>query len=334
MKKKLILIISVLFLSLTACNEKTKKEIMLPNITGKPGEVVVVIENHLWKSTVGDSLKDILLQPCIGLPQEEALFSLVNIPSDNFGRLLKTNRNVIVTKIAYSVPETEIRLKKNVWAKPQTVLYISAPDTFAFIELIGRNKEKITNIFLTAEKDILTNNAKKFADINIADNLKSKHKIGLHIPKGYSLDVNKKDFVWLEKATTETTLGIFVYYYDYKDTVQFSKDFLIAKRDSILKVNVPGSDPGSYMTTEHDFPVYYNEFMNDNRYMVEMRGWWELEKGFMGGPFVSLSTVDQKNNRIVTVEGFVFAPKFEKRNYIRELEGIISTLWFPAEKGE
>ena len=53
-----------------------------------------------------------------------------------------------------------------------------------------------------------------------------------------------------------------------------------------------------------------------------------MENGFMGGPFVSLTTLDKKRNRVVTIEGYVFAPKFKKRDYIKEVEAIIYSTKF------
>jgi hypothetical protein len=46
----------------------------------------------------------------------------------------------------------------------------------------------------------------------------------------------------------------------------------------------------------------------------------------MGGPFVSLSTVDEERRELITVEGFVYAPQFNKRDYLRELEAIVFSL--------
>ncbi len=46
----------------------------------------------------------------------------------------------------------------------------------------------------------------------------------------------------------------------------------------------------------------------------------------MGGPFVSLSVVDVKRDRIVTVEGFVFAPGKSKMNLVRQVEAVIYSL--------
>ena len=54
----------------------------------------------------------------------------------------------------------------------------------------------------------------------------------------------------------------------------------------------------------------------------------------MGGPFVSHSRVDEKNNRVITVEGFVYAPEKMKRGLMRRLEGSLYTLLLPDEEAE
>jgi hypothetical protein len=50
----------------------------------------------------------------------------------------------------------------------------------------------------------------------------------------------------------------------------------------------------------------------------------------MGGPFVSLSCVDGTGTRLVTVEGFVYAPQFDKREYMRELEALVFSMRMDA----
>ena len=80
------------------------------------------------------------------------------------------------------------------------------------------------------------------------------------------------------------------------------------------------------MTTVSDLPVFRKEFSLNKQYAVELRGLWELENDYMGGPFVSFTTLDKKRNRIITVEGFVFAPRYDKHNYIRKLEAILYSL--------
>ncbi len=48
----------------------------------------------------------------------------------------------------------------------------------------------------------------------------------------------------------------------------------------------------------------------------------------MGGPFVSYTFTPPANSDIITVEGFVYAPRFDKRNYVRHLEAILSSINF------
>jgi hypothetical protein len=59
-----------------------------------------------------------------------------------------------------------------------------------------------------------------------------------------------------------------------------------------------------------------------------MRGLWKLEGDFMGGPFYSMTFLDERTGNLVTIDGFAYAPYFDKREYIREVEAIIKTLKF------
>jgi len=52
---------------------------------------------------------------------------------------------------------------------------------------------------------------------------------------------------------------------------------------------------------------------------------WEVKKDFMAGPFVNYKVKDEKNDRWIIVEGFAFAPSLNKRDYMFELNTIISS---------
>ena len=52
----------------------------------------------------------------------------------------------------------------------------------------------------------------------------------------------------------------------------------------------------------------------------------------MGGPFVSLTRVDELNNRLVTVEAFVYAPSRPNRNLIKRVEAALYTLQLAHEE--
>jgi hypothetical protein len=46
----------------------------------------------------------------------------------------------------------------------------------------------------------------------------------------------------------------------------------------------------------------------------------------MGGPFISFIIDDVKNDRVIHIDGFVYAPQFKKRDYIRQLEAILHSI--------
>lgn len=64
-----------------------------------------------------------------------------------------------------------------------------------------------------------------------------------------------------------------------------------------------------------------------------MRGFWDVEGDFMGGPFVSYTTVDTATDRVFTLDCYVYSPKLPKRNYMREVEHLLHLVKFPAATG-
>jgi hypothetical protein len=101
---------------------------------------------------------------------------------------------------------------------------------------------------------------------------------------------------------------------------------IIAVRDSVLKENVPGPKEGTYMTTEYLFEPVSRPLNLNGKYSVLTRGLWKTENYFMGGPFMSLTTTSANDQKVICVSGFVFAPKFDKREYIREIEAMLRSV--------
>jgi hypothetical protein len=46
----------------------------------------------------------------------------------------------------------------------------------------------------------------------------------------------------------------------------------------------------------------------------------------MGGPFVSYSMLSPDGKDIIDVVGFVYAPRFNKRDYLMQVEGICNSV--------
>ncbi|MBU0764629.1 MAG: DUF4837 family protein, partial [Bacteroidetes bacterium] len=315
---------------ITSCNSP---DYTLPNVTGKAGEVVLVIEDNDWNSDVGIKLREVFLEEYPELPQSEPCFDLVNIPVKAFTSIFKTHRNLVLLDISSKHDRASVKAKQNVYARPQTVVTIAAPDRAAAASLLAEKKVFLQDLIANAERQRIIENYKTYEVRSLREDLEKKHHLSLYFPKGYSPGPDSLQFVWITYETPITSQGVFVYYYEYTDTNIFNLDTLINIRDSVLKNFVPGPLPNTYMQTEreNDRPVFTEYYLN-GRYIAEIRGLWRVEGDYMGGPFISFSTVDEKRNRVVTVEGYVYAPKYEKRNYLRQVEAILHTLAFPDEE--
>lgn len=125
-------------------------------------------------------------------------------------------------------------------------------------------------------------------------------------------------------------MNFVMYSYPYTDKETFTKEYFVNKRDSVMKVNIPGEREGMYMATDSMF-VDVENIMVKGEYAQEVRGLWQMEGDMMGGPFVSHVRVDRPNGRVVVVEAFIYSPDKLKRNLMRQMEASLYTLRLPNE---
>lgn len=330
--KRIISNLTVVFvfsLVLISCHDHGAK---METISGKSGEVVVVIGKETWKGQVGSLIREVLAQPQSSLPQEEPMLNLIDVPPDAFISLFKSHRNILTVKISSAFTEPKVEFANDTWAYPQAVINIQANSPENFEELFKANSDKILAFFLKAEKDRLKMTYKNSYEKGVYKTLLDEFHIKLYIPTGFNIVKKDSDFVWIRYDTPLITQNILVYTYPYDSDSIFTRKYQLIKRNLVTKANVHGPLPGSYMTTEMDLPQDYNILKYSGNYASEMRGLWRVENDFMGGPFISLSVLDASRRRIVTVEGNVYAPKKDKRNYLRQLEAMVYSLEFPSQK--
>ncbi len=310
----------VVFITLTSCH--TKQD-MLPNSGGKPGEVIVVIEKNVWNSTVGEQLKKTLMVDYPALPQDEPTFLLYPIPFANFNDIFQANRNIIKVTFNPNSDSMFYRIGRNRWAKPQLIIELVAKNIQQMTELIEKEGNNIKELMLIEERSRLMKVYEKFREKTLILPLK-KFNIDMIIPKGYRLNIDTTQFIWISAETPYMSQGLFIYSIPYIDTSQFQTHVLITVRDSVLKRYIPGPLDGTYMTTEHLYPFVEKRFALNNRFTSEIRGLWKIENDFMGGPFVLLATVH--NNQMIITEGYVYAPKDDKKNYVWQIEAILYSI--------
>lgn len=301
-------------------------QVLHKNITGKAGELVVVISDDSWNGKPGELLRRTLAQPNASLPQQEPLFNLVNVPHAGFKSIFRSTRNILQTSISSNVDTVGVVIKDDVWAYPQATVEIKAKNAEQFAEIFNANSDLILSYFLSAEKERLTLNYAKYYEKGVYNVLNDKFGVTMKVSPGFEIVDQQQDFIWFKFETPEISQGIVLYTLPYVSDSTFTVDFLVSARDSILKANVPGPTKGSYMSTEKSFDQVFNIFEHNGNYASEMRGLWRVENDFMGGPYISIAVLDASKQRVVVAFGYVYAPSKDKRNFLRQVEAMIYSL--------
>ena len=323
-------------LALISCSEDKRKKALLPNISGHAGEVIVVIDKGDWEGAVGTILRDTLGQDCKFLPQREPLYSLVNVIPSGFTNMFQIHRNIIVVNIKNDVTEPGVKLRQDIWAKPQIVISIDAKSSAEAVELIKDNSRLIISALEQAERDRLIANHKRYEERSIAEAVTKMIGGSPHFPSGYKLRKQTEDFIWISYDIQYVTQGILIYKYPVVEGENMmSLDNILAENAKMLKANVPGMFEGTYMMTS-EFARPSLEYLRfRGRDFAELRGFWEVYNDYMGGPFVAQTFYSKDGKYMIFMEGFVYAPKYDKRTYLRQVESILYSFeWAKEDKKE
>lgn len=304
---------------------------VMRNATGFAYEIVVTMDKAAWDGPAGKAIKSELTSAVQGLPSAEPAFKVTYASPDHFDGLLTYVRNILIVKIDKSVyTKVSLSYDKDRWAKNQVVMTLTAPSAEAITEYVDANPRSISNFFTKVESKRTIGLLDKEYSSVVMEHLKNAFDVSLKVPANMTYFRDTTGFFWASNNANTGRTDIVVYDFPYTDPNTFTGDFLIAKRDSVMKANMPGKFPNSYMSTNKELVTYTPETIN-GKYSGVLRGLWQMEGDMMGGPFVSHARLDEKNNRVVVVEGFVYAPETDKRNFMRRIESALYTLRLPGE---
>ena len=318
------LALAMALIAMVSCSESKRKQALLPNISGKAGEVIVVIDKGQWEGAVGTTLRDTLACECPFLPQREPLYTLVNVAPGGFGQMFQVHRNIIIVNISSDVTEPGVIYRTDVWARPQCIIRINAADSETAVQLIKENSNRMRITLEQAERDRLIANARKYEELSLSPVVTSMVGGSPHFPAGYKLMKKTDDFIWISYVTEFTTQGIFIYKYPVVEGEDMmSLESFLAENNKVLKENVPGMFDNTYMMPS-TFATPSIEYLKyKGRDFAQVRGFWEVYNDFMGGPFVAHAFYSPDGKEMIVLEAFVYAPRYDKRQYLRQVESVI-----------
>lgn len=311
---------------LMACGDKKEgdKQNFLPASNGNLNTISVVSDNIVWEGAVGESIRNIFAAPLTGLPTDEPLFSMKQIPTQVFDGFAARNR--IVIKIDKANVEASTEIKNDVYAKPQTVALITGKTDQEIIAQLEEHKDKIIDA-LTKEE---VKEKQRRIKLSLLDVKKMESQLGftINIPSVYRISKAEDKFFWVRKNLSNAKTMELMFYEVPFETISNGDSTIVdivKMRDEITKTKIPGED-GIYMAVEDAYAPSMFKTIIDNKPAYEVRGLWDMQGYTMAGPFITYAIEDKINNRYLVADGYVYAPSLEKRDYIFELESIIKSI--------
>ncbi|MDR0940103.1 MAG: DUF4837 family protein [Mediterranea sp.] len=316
---------TLMVILLASCGIKTGQ-----TSSGNPYELLVVVDHALWERPAGRALNSALKMEISGLPESEPSFRVMYAEPRHYDSMMKLVRNIIVVDIQDIYTKVTLKYAKDVYASPQVILTIQAPDEKTLMEYVEANKKSIPDFFTKVEMNRqIAMLQKEHSDLASAK-VDSLFGCDIWLPANVTASRTGQDFFWASWGGLDDRNFFVMYSYPYRDKDTFTTPYFIHKRDSVMKINIRGEKEGMYMATDSLLTDTYAATIN-NEYTMVARGLWRMKGDFMGGPYVSFSKVDQKNQRVVTAEVFVYSPDKAKGNPLRKMEASLYTLKLPGE---
>lgn len=310
---------------------KTKNTSYTPSSKGAPYDVFVVMDTNRWNGDLGLSFKRILCETVPMLNQPEPMFRVTSFPAKDFSRLMKHGRSVIIVEIDKKFESTQMQAAYDMYAQPQILITVTGPNDAAvmnYLESKGTALKTVINMF---ERDCFVKATSSKYNKELQLRIEQKFGFDLTLPTDYRLRVDVPDFLWISNEMPLISQGVVIYSYPYEGFGTFNLDKMIEKRNQFVNKNIPGPSDGSFMTTASADVAerQIRRLKINGREWYEIRGFWDVENDYMGGPFISYSTLDTATNRVIVMDNYLYSPKKPKRNFYRQLENLIYMVKFP-----
>lgn len=279
----------------------------LPKSTGLPSEVLLAGDST-------DIMAEALGTDAAGLPQSEPMFDTKQYDSAKLDAVACLQRNIVVTDIDPSLHTcTSVRYERNVYARPQIIIYIGAPSAIALRRDIGRCH--IDRLLLQNELATYAARLERKHDISLEQEIERTFGCRLPIPQGMTINKRGKGFMWLSDNNPINMSNICIYTSE--------------NRDSVMRANIKGETDDMYMTTAEGTVSTRHGTTRQGQPVTTRRGLWQMTGDAMGGPFVSRAidmTGTRNGTKTVVAEAFVYAPGQKKRDTMRMLEACIQAM--------
>ncbi len=306
-----------------------------PNASGDEGEMVIVLDGETWNNLeLSDSLISFFERDIPGFPQSEKMYKVYRLNWSQMSQIFQIHQNILWVKFDKNFDQETFGLKKNLWANGQTVVQCKARSADDFLTFFNENKHYIEKVFVEADFERIQNRFTKIKDAQMEGIIEEKLGINIIIPDGYFDAIVSDSLVFFKHEALRTSAGqskkiirgVWVYTIPYITSNMYETYNIVNIRNEISQLVMQGQHENNFMIVEPRVePERFEENWNGELAVVH-RGLWRVDNEFKGGPFVNIITYDRKNRRIIMLDAFVYAPSFDKKEYMMQVEAIIRSM--------
>ena len=338
-----------------------------PSAVGREGEIVVVMDSTHWEGELGDAVRE-HVAPYLGtLPAPEREFEIrrISINSQKTLESLQKQKNVIfVAPLSEDTPEarflksrldeeataaikgggTSVISKRDLWRKDQQIVYLLGETDSSLVALLAERGDDIRYTFNVITRERVGEDMfKKGRQPKIEADLMRKHGFAVNAQHDYFSAIDSTNFVWLRRVvSSDSWRSLFVYYIEDFNPNSLTPEWVYEARERLTETWIRGNMDGFVSI---DFRRELNTENIDflGHFAYETRGLWHMvgrdpEKGIveygMGGPFLNYTFYDESSRRLYMIDGMVFAPGYDKREFLRQMEVISHTFRTVPFEGE
>lgn len=326
-----------------------------PAAIGREGEITVVIDSTHWKGPVGAALRETVGGDINTLPAPEPAYRLraVDLTSERQLEELRKQKNLLFVAPLSDTTNTARYLRNvfdaqaqeairggqqaligrtNLWRQGQQVYYVTGATPEAVVSTLTARGDEIRRAFDVMTRGRLEQDMfDKGRQFALEDTLLARYNFAVNVQHDYLIAMDTTQFVWLRRILSDTWRSLFVHW-ERANPADLTPAWIHARRDSLTRRYIQGQVMGAVeidvrrpLTTENiDFLGRYGFETRGLWHVVEHRDGEMIEYG-MGGPFLTYTFYDQPTGRIYMIDGMVFAPGFEKREFLRQMEVIAHT---------
>jgi hypothetical protein len=329
------------------------------------------MDSSLWTGAPGEALRENVAPWVETLPVSERYFQLrhLELQSERTFNRVKDLKNVVIAaplndssneasflrRRLSDEAETAIRNgqiavvpKPDLWRRSQRVYYVATATPEALAEAFKTQGSEIRKTFKEATLDRLKREMYEDGrQSTVEDSILERHGFTLNVQHDFQIAVDttaaSEGFIWLRRLLAETRREFFIYYIENVNPDQLTPTWIHAKRDSLTRTHLRGNVKG-FVNIDYRRPLETDQRSFLDRYGYETRGLWYMatyEEGTNqlrpvggGGPFVNYTFYDQATDRVYMLDGSVYAPEFDKLNFVRHLDVMARTFRTAEEMKE